>query len=136
MSFNGIVNGMNDLTKLSHAKSRAICAENFTGEPGKGGMCELADGVTKVAAHDLGRCWKVNPYIWIKPHATFEIASIQGVGYIQHIWMTPTNIWRDLIIRIYWDNQIIPSVEAPMGDFFCSGWNEYSQLSSLAVCVN
>jgi len=136
MSFNGIVNGMNDLTKLSHAKSRAISAENFTGEQGKGGMCELEDGVAKVAAQDLGKGWKVNPHIWIEPHSTFEIASIQGSGCIQHIWMTPANVWRDLIVRIYWDDQTIPSVEAPMGDFFCSGWNEYSQLSSLAVCVN
>lgn len=136
MSFNGAVNGMNDLTKLSHAKSRSICAENFTGEPGKGGMCELENGVAKECARDLGKGWKVNPYIWIEPRSTFEIASIKGMGYIQHIWMTPTNSWRDLIIRIYWDGQSIPSVEAPLGDFFCSGWNRYSQLSSLAVCVN
>jgi hypothetical protein len=37
---------------------------------------------------------------------------------------------------MYWDDQENPSVESPVGDFFCSGWNSYSQLSSLAVCVN
>ena len=44
--------------------------------------------------------------------------------------------WRDLILRIYWDDQEHPSVEAPLGDFFACGWDQYAQVSSLAVCVN
>ncbi len=65
------------------------------------------------------------------------IAEIEGSGAIQQIWLTPANVrWRDLILRIYWDGQENPSVEAPLGDFFCSGWNQYAQVSSLAVCVN
>ena len=36
----------------------------------------------------------------------------------------------------YWDDEKEPSVECPVGDFFCSAYNEYAQLSSLAVCVN
>ena len=27
-------------------------------------------------------------------------------------------------------------MECPIGDFFCAGWGEYHQISSLAVCVN
>jgi hypothetical protein len=50
--------------------------------------------------------------------------------------MTPTGHWRFSILRIYWDDQEHPSVECPLGDFFCSGWGQYAQLSSLAVCVN
>ncbi|MDR0474485.1 MAG: DUF2961 domain-containing protein, partial [Treponema sp.] len=34
------------------------------------------------------------------------------------------------------DGQAQPSVECPVGDFFCSGWQYYNQISSLAVCVN
>jgi hypothetical protein len=56
--------------------------------------------------------------------------------YIQQIWMTPTGEWRKTIIRFYWDDEKEPSVECPIGDFFCSGWGLYSPLSSLAVCVN
>ena len=41
-----------------------------------------------------------------------------------------------MILRIYWDDQEQPSVECPVGDFFCSGWNRFAQVSSLAVCVN
>jgi hypothetical protein len=50
--------------------------------------------------------------------------------------MTPTKQFRNSIIRFYWDNQECPSVEAPVGDFFGCGWNEYAQISSLPVCVN
>ncbi len=136
MSFNGIVNGMNDLARLSPALTRSISPENLTGEPGKGGMCELENGNARAAARDLGRGWKVNPYIFIEPGETKTLADIQGPGCIQHIWMTPTGPWRNAILRFYWDGQETPSVECPVGDFFASGWNQYAQLSSLAVCVN
>lgn len=43
---------------------------------------------------------------------------------------------RDLIIRIYWDDQESPSVEVPMGDFFCCGLNNYAHVDSLPVSVN
>lgn len=125
-----------DLTKLSNACTRSICPENFTGEPGQGGSCELENGSARAAARDLGRGWKVNPYIVIQPRETFEIAHITASGIINHIWMTPTGKWRNTIIRFYWDGEEAPSVECPVGDFFASGWNEYAQLSSLAVCVN
>ena len=127
---------LGNLSLLSDAKSRSISPENFTGEKGKGGICELEKGSAKNAARDLGRGWKVNPYIVIKPHETFEIANIEGSGAIQHIWMTPTGKWRNTIIRFYWDGQKEPSVECPVGDFFCSGWQCYNQISSLAICVN
>lgn len=124
------------LYQVSNAKSRSICPENFTGEPGKGGMCPLEEGSARAAARDLGTGWKVNPYIVIPEKSTFEIANIQGSGVINHIWLTPTKRWRNTIIRFYWDDQEAPSVECPIGDFFCMGWNEYAQINSLAVCVN
>lgn len=136
MSWNNLNNGMLDLAKIKNAKSRSICPENFTGEKGQGGMCELENGNAKNAARDLGKGWKVNPYIKIPSKEVFEIASIEGPGCINQIWLTPTGKWRNTILRIYWDDQENPSVECPIGDFFCSGWNQYSQVSSLAVCVN
>ena len=78
----------------------------------------------------------MNPYIILQPGETFTIADIDGSGIIEHFWLTPTGKWRNTILRMYWDNQENPSVESPIGDFFCMGWNAYAQLSSLAVCVN
>ena len=78
----------------------------------------------------------MNPYIIINPKETITIAEMEGPGAIQHIWMTPTGNWRFSIIRIYWDDEKEPSVECPVGDFFCMGWGIYAPLSSLAVCIN
>lgn len=134
--FDGLSMNMGNLSRLSDAKTRSISPENFTGEKGSGGMCELENGTARRAARDLGKGWKVNPYIVIGPGETFTIADIKGSGAIQHIWMTPTGKWRNTILRIYWEDSENPSVECPVGDFFCCGWQEYYQISSLAVCVN
>jgi hypothetical protein len=50
--------------------------------------------------------------------------------------MTPTGNWRYAILRFYWDDETTPSVEVPVGDFFCNGWGEYAPVNSLAVAVN
>lgn len=141
-SFNGLEMNLGNLYRMSNAKTRSISPENFTGEKGKAGMARLEDkdipntANAANAARDLGQGWKVNPFIRIKPGETFTIAEITGSGAIQHIWMTPTGNWRSSIIRIYWDDEAEPSVECPVGNFFCMGWNVYAPLSSLAVCVN
>jgi hypothetical protein len=93
-------------------------------------------GTGKDAARELGQGWKLSPSVVIKSKTTFTIAEIDGPGAIQHIWMTPTGNWRNSILRFYWDGESTPSVEAPVGDFFCMGWGQYSPLQSLAVCVN
>ena len=53
MMFDGLNVGMGNLYRMSNAKTRSICAENFTGEKGKGGMCKLEDGIAGDAARDL-----------------------------------------------------------------------------------
>lgn len=133
-SFNGLGMNLGNLSLLSSAKTRSISPENFTGEKGMGGMATEGTGAN--AAKDLGQSWKISPSVVIKAGTTFKLADIDGSGAIQQIWMTPTGNWRFSILRIYWDDQETPSVECPVGDFFASGWNKFSQLSSLAVCVN
>jgi hypothetical protein len=132
--FDGLFLNLGDLTRLSHAQSRSISPENFTGEKGKAGMS--IDGPALKAARDLGQGWKVSPYVRIKPGETFVLADVQGMGAIQHIWMTPAGAWRFAVLRFYWDGEKEPSIETPLGDFFACGWGRYAQISSLAVCVN
>ena len=89
------------------------------------------------AARDLGQGWKVSPSIHILPRQTVTLADIEGPGAIQHIWNTvhPT-WWRRLILRVYWDGEDTPSIETPIGDFFCNGWCERCNISSLPIAVN
>ena len=131
---NGLDNNLNNLYRVANAKTRSISPEQLTGEKGKGGMAK--EGVASEAARDLGQGWKVNPFVVIEPGKTFTLAEINGQGAIQHIWMTPTGNWRFSILRMYWDGETEPSVEAPVGDFFAMGWGKYAPISSLAVCVN
>lgn len=132
--FDGLGLHLGNLSRLSHAKTRSISAENFTGEKGKGGMATEGTGAS--CARDLGQGWKVSPSVRILSGTTFELANIEGPGAIQQIWMTPTGVWRDSILRFYWDGEESPSVECPVGDFFACGWGKYAPVSSLAVCVN
>lgn len=132
--FDGLGMNLGNLSRLSHAKTRSISPENFTGEKGKGGMS--IDGPAANAARDLGQGWKVSPYVRIEPGATFVLAEIEGSGAIQQIWMTPAGNWRYSILRFYWDGEENPSVEVPVGDFFANGWGKYAQVTSLPVCVN
>ncbi|MBN1271103.1 MAG: DUF2961 domain-containing protein [Candidatus Aminicenantes bacterium] len=132
--FNGLYLNLGNLYKLSHAKSRSISPENFSGKKGKGG--KSVDGLAQEAARDLGQGWKVSPYIHIESGKTTTLAEIEGPGAIQQIWMTPSGNWRFSILRFYWDGEEEPSVEVPVGDFFACGWGKYAQVSSLAVCVN
>lgn len=127
---------LSKLSKIRNSRTRSISAENPTGAPGRGGSCPLEEGIARQAARDLGTGWKVNPYIRIQPGEKITIADIEGPGVINHIWMTPAGRWRDIILRFYWDGQENPSVECPIGDFFCMGWGQYAQISSLPVCVN
>jgi hypothetical protein len=120
--FNGLDMNMGNLYRLSDARTRSISPENPTGEPGKGGMATLEEGVHGKQARELGQGWKVNPFIWIEGGQTVTLAEIEGPGVIQHIWMTPTGNWRYSILRFYWDDEKEPSVEVPVGDFFGMGW--------------
>jgi len=134
VAFDGLGLHLGNLSRLSSAKSRSISPENFTGAKGQGGRA--TDGTGAPYAVDLGTGWKISPSVRVPAGETFTMADIEGPGAVQQMWLTPTGNWRFSILRIYWDDQEQPSVECPVGDFFCMAWGKYAQLSSLAVCVN
>ena len=37
---------------------------------------------------------------------------------------------------MYWDNESVPSVESPIGDFFCNGWKTRTNVLSMPINVN
>ncbi|MCC7367423.1 MAG: DUF2961 domain-containing protein [Chloroflexi bacterium] len=134
-AFNGLGMSLGNLARVSRAQTRSISPENFDGAKGRGGMA--TEGTGAEAARDLGQGWKVSPSIRIVPGASATIAEISGSGAIQQIWLTTHYVnWRRLVLRIYWDGDESPAVEVPLGDFFCNGWGQFSQVSSLPVAVN
>lgn len=127
-------NSLDSLMFQKKGKSRCINQENPRGEKGKGGM----------AAGSLGPGRKGSPCMEkIAPGETRVLAEMEGPGVIQHIWMTVTDrtekdyyVLRDLVLRIYWDDEEEPSVESPLGDFFCCGFARGCMVNSLPIVVN
>jgi len=112
---------LKNISLIKEAQSRCISPENRTGSKGMAAMSE--EGVGAACARDLGRGWKISPFIRIAPGETAVLADIDGPGCIQSLWITGS-VARDYILRVYWDNQEIPSVETPISDFFGHGWHD------------
>ncbi|MGC8784669.1 MAG: glycoside hydrolase family 172 protein [Armatimonadota bacterium] len=126
--------GLGSLPLLSQAETRSISAENPNGERGGGAKAEPDE---RNAASMLGKGWKVRPCITLEPGTITTLADIQGPGIIQHIWITvDVKAYRDTILRMYWDDESTPSVEVPLGDFFCNGHGLRYNVVSLPVAVN
>lgn len=53
------------------------------------------------------------------------LAEVASAGIIRHIWITvghpDKNYLRTMVLRAYWDGENTPSIECPLGDFFCLG---------------
>ncbi|MBO7158064.1 MAG: DUF2961 domain-containing protein [Clostridia bacterium] len=126
---------LENLTFKKNIKTFSICPENLTGEKGGGGRAVV--GSASEASRELGVGWKVNPYLKLSPNSTTVLADYKGQGAIKHIWVTDAAYApRQLILRIYFDGQSKPNVEAPLSDFFCNeDYREFRRLSSLAMCV-
>jgi hypothetical protein len=126
--------GLGNLPFLSDAVTRSISAENPDGST-SGGAKSLPD--EKNAASMLGEGWKVRPCITLEPYTTTTLADIEGSGIIQHIWITvDPKAYRDTILRFAWDGEDTPSVEVPLGDFFCNGHARRYNVNSLPIAVN
>lgn len=131
--------GLSDIFLNRSAQSRSISAENPTGEKGAGAMAEPD---AAFPSHHLGRGWKASPARRaLAPGQTIKIADINGSGIITHMWFAGIEEengpqMRDQILRIYWDGEKEPSVEVPLGDFFCNGLSVPTNINSLPVCVN
>ena len=57
----------------------------------------------------------------LTPGQGLTLAELQGPGCIGRMWMTLRPLLmhnRRVILRIYWDGENAPSVEASIGDFF------------------
>ncbi len=70
---------------------------------------------------------------------TLTVLEDSGPGVITHVWFTIASgesyHLKKLVLRMYWDNEPTPSVEAPIGDFFGLGLGEYFTYQSLPLAV-
>ncbi|MEO7143090.1 MAG: glycoside hydrolase family 172 protein [Bryobacteraceae bacterium] len=102
------------------------------------GLSTLSDASSKrISSWD--RTGGNHDSIPIKAGQTVTLAEIDGPGAIKHIWATISSSsrfhLRELVLRMYWDGERDPSVEAPIGDFFGDGFGEYHNWHSLPLTV-
>lgn len=71
------------------------------------------------------------------PGETTVLADLEGPGIVNHIWLTVAGNeygWPRLLrLRVYYDGSDVPSVDAPVGDFFGVGHGMERPLNSLAI---
>jgi D-arabinan exo alpha-(1,3)/(1,5)-arabinofuranosidase (non-reducing end) len=75
----------------------------------------------------------------IAPGETLTLLDDAGPGIVSHVWVTiatddPDHL-KALVLRMYWDGEATPSVEAPIGDFFGLGLGEYHLYQSAPLQV-
>ena len=74
----------------------------------------------------------------IEPGETLVLAELQGPAQITHIWCTIAAepfYSKKLVLRMYWDGEKNPSVEAPIGDFFGVGHGLDRNYASLPFVI-
>jgi hypothetical protein len=78
-------------------------------------------------------------YREIPPGETFTLLDEAGPGVITHVWITIASSeqyhLKKLVLRMFWDGESAPSVEAPIGDFFGLGLGDYFLYQSIPLSV-
>jgi hypothetical protein len=97
-------------------------------------------GVSRRASTSAEPWTEANNDAWsISPGETVVLAELEGPGMITHLWNTVSSeepfYSRLLVLRMYWDGEGHPSVEAPLGDFFGVGNGFDIPFDSLPVRV-
>lgn len=89
--------------------TRWASAENYDSQPGAGGQA------------NFGR--KGSACRGLAAGESFVMARETDLGTLRRFWITISDrspeMLRGIVLRIYWDGQDTPAVEAPIGDFFC-----------------
>ncbi len=83
----------------------------------------------------------------VGPGQTHVLLDERGPGIITHIWITflgpEPQDWakngsadhQEMLLRMYWDGNPRPAVEAPLGDFFANCFGQRREVISLPVVV-
>jgi hypothetical protein len=102
------------------SKTRWSSPENINGTPGAGGK-----------ENDGG---KGHPYDGIKAGQKLTLLDVDGPGMITRMWITVADrspeMLRALKLEIHWNNNEMPAVSVPFGDFFSVGLGRTASFSN------
>ena len=100
-------------------------------------LYKLSDEPTK----QVNALWTENPkeMQFGEGRTKVTVANLKGPGIITMVHFALPNIMklnRELIVRMYWDGEKTPSVEAPFVDFFCDPNGSLERIDSALVNKN
>lgn len=136
---------LSDLTRPMEGRSMRATSTMRKGESRRGGQAfkrnpqaDPRGDLTEASNWDNFR---------VAPGDTHVLLDAQGPGVITHIWITflgpEPQAWakqgsanhQEMLLRMFWDGNTRPAVEAPLGDFFANCFGKRSEVISQPVVV-
>ena len=136
---------MDDLAKPQEGRSMRATSTMRIGEVRRGAEQKLNPKAEPRGDLDEESNWD---NFRVAPGQTHVLLDEQGPGVITHIWITflgpEPQDWakqgsanhQEMLLRMYWDGNPRPAVEAPLGDFFASCFGQRREVVSLPVVVD
>jgi hypothetical protein len=117
----------------------------FASAPAYAQMSSWQPDLTVQQNYTLHRASSADPtggnadYRPVPPGGMLTVLDVDGPATISHIWFTIADAeqyhLKRIVLRMYWDGESTPSVEAPIGDFFGLGLGEYHNWQSQMLSV-
>jgi hypothetical protein len=135
---------LDDLAKPQEGRSMRSSSTMRVGEVRRGGEQKLNPRAEPRGDLDEQSNWD---NYHVDPGQTHVLLDEKGPGVITHIWITflgpEPQDWakngsanhQEMLLRMYWDGQARPAVEAPLGDFFANCFGERREVISSPVIV-
>ncbi len=135
---------LEDLAKPHEGRSMRATSTMRVGEVRRGGERRLNPKADPRGDLDEQSNWD---NYRVPPGETHVLLDEAGPGVITHIWMTflgpEPQAWakdgsanhQEMLLRMFWDGNPRPAVEAPVGDFFANAFGERREVISLPVVV-
>jgi len=135
---------LDDLAKPHDGRSMRSTSTMRVGEVRRGGERKLDPKAEPRGDLDEQSNWD---NFNVPSGQTHTLLDVQGPGTITHIWLTflgpEPQDWakngsanhQEMLLRMYWDGNTNPAVEAPVGDFFVNCFGQRREVISLPVIV-
>lgn len=135
---------LDDLAKPQEGRSMRATSTMRVGEVRRAGEEKLNPRAEPRGDLDEQSNWD---NFHVAPGQTHVLLDEKGPGIITHIWITflgpEPQDWakngsanhQEMLLRMYWDGNPRPAVEAPVGDFFANCFGQRREVISLPVVV-
>jgi hypothetical protein len=137
---------LDDVARPQEGRSRRATSTMRVGEVRRGPAAERKINPKAEPRGDLDEASNWDNFN-ILPGETHVLMDERGPGVITHIWLTflgpEPQDWakngsanhQEMLLRMFWDGNPRPGVEAPVGDFFASCFGQRREVISLPVVV-